>query len=389
MRSKLKYILPPVVLMLAVITAVGMINSRKPAPRRAAESQAPLVRVAEVELQDYTFHIESQGTVTPRTEITQSAEVSGRILRTAPSFEPGGFFEKGDVLLVIDPLDYEAAVEQARVSLRQSERRLAEEEAQADIAKREWSRVGSGEPTSLTLREPQLAEARAMVSSASKNLEQAERNLDRTRIRAPYAGRIREIRVDLGQFVTRGTPVAVIYAVEYAEIRLPLPGKDLAFVDLPLRSRAGNAGSYPEVILQAELAGRNQTWEGSIVRTEGEIDPRTRLIYAVARVEDPYGIGAEGDHLPLATGLFVNARIRGRTVSGVAVLPRAALRGESQVLIIDNENRIRIREVDVLRAERDSVVIGGGLEPGERISVSQMDVVVDGMTVRIVEGPGA
>jgi RND family efflux transporter MFP subunit len=228
-----------------------------------------------------------------------------------------------------------------------------------------------------------------MVSSASKNLEQAERNLDRTRIRAPYAGRIREIRVDLGQFVTRGTPVAVIYAVEYAEIRLPLPGKDLAFVDLPLRSRAGNAGSYPEVILQAELAGRNQTWEGSIVRTEGEIDPRTRLIYAVARVEDPYGIGAEGDHLPLATGLFVNARIRGRTVSGVAVLPRAALRGESQVLIIDNENRIRIREVDVLRAERDSVVIGGGLEPGERISVSQMDVVVDGMTVRIVEGPGA
>jgi RND family efflux transporter MFP subunit len=256
----------------------------------------------------------------------------------------------------------------------------------ADVANREWERIGKGEPTSLTLREPQLAEARAQIASAQKALEQAERDLERTRIRAPYAGRIRKQLVDRGQYVTRGAPAAVIYAVEYAEVRLPLPSRDLAFVDLPLSYRGSPEEQHrPEVELRANLAGRDEIWTGHIVRTEGEIDPRTRLIYAVARVEDPYGREQATDRLPLAAGLFVEARIAGRSVSDVVVLPRSSLRGTDEVLIVDAEDRLRIRKVAVLRAEDQTVVIGSGLEEGERISLSPMDVVVDGMKVRTAE----
>jgi RND family efflux transporter MFP subunit len=386
MKPKLKYILPPLVLVLGVAVMVGMIKSRRPAPRQTVEAPPPLVRTTTIEKRDYRYQITSQGTVSPRTEITLVAEVSGRIISQSPSFEAGGFFDQRDVLLTIDSLDYEASVERARLTLRQAERRLAEEKAQADVAAREWDRLGKGEPSPLTLREPQLAEAKAQIASARKALEQAERDLERTRIRAPFAGRIRQKLVGRGQYVSRGAPVAVIYAVDYAEVRLPLPSQDLAFVDLPLSYRGNPKGQHhPEVELRARIAGRTELWKAHIVRTEGEIDPRTRLIYAVARVEDPYGREQTADRLPLAAGQFVEASIAGHSVRDVVVLSRSALRGTDEVLVVDAEERLRIRKVDVLRAEDQTVVIGSGLEAGERVSLSPIDVVVDGMKVRTTQ----
>jgi RND family efflux transporter MFP subunit len=262
---------------------------------------------------------------------------------------------------------------------------LAEEEALADVARREWDRIGDGEPTPLTVREPQLAEARASVASTQKALAQAERDLDRTRVRAPFTGRVKEKLVDAGQFVTRGAPVGRIYAVDYAEVRLPLPGRDLAFLDLPLDGAGG--ADAPEVRLTTEFAGERGAWTGRIVRTEGEIDPRTRMVYAVARVENPYRVNGTGARFPLASGLFVEGEIQGRTVSGVVILPRSALRGSNEVLVVDEEDRLHTRRVDVLRAEDDTVVIGDGLSPGERVCLSSLDVVVDGMKVRTPQAP--
>ncbi len=200
-------------------------------------------------------------------------EVAGRVIWVSPSFASGGFFDDGQPLLRIEPSDYREAVIQARAAAAREELRAARERAEADVARKEWGDLGGGEATPLTLREPQLAEAEAALEAARAALERAERNLDRTEIRAPYDGRVRHKQVDVGQYVTPGTPVATIYAVDYAEVRLPLADEELAFIDLPLDYWGDSGrGPGPEVVLSARFAGRAHRWEGHIVRTEGEID---------------------------------------------------------------------------------------------------------------------
>ena len=187
----------------------------------------------------------------------------------------------------------------------------------------------------------------------------------------------------MGEFVNRGVPMARLYATDYAEIRLPVSDEDLAFLDLPLWYREeGTDTEGAAVELRADFAGAKHTWEGRVVRTEGEIDPKTRMVHVIARVEDPYR--RSGDRPPLAVGLFVEAQILGREAEGVVVVPRAAMRGTDQLLVADPEDRLRFRRTQVLRAGHDEVVIRSGLEPGDRVIVSSVEAAVDGMPVRPV-----
>ena len=199
---------------------------------------------------------------------------------------------------------------------------------------------------------------------------------------------MRRKSVDVGQFVTVGSPIATIYAVDYAEMRLPLPNEELAFLDLPLDYRGETQQQPgPQVVLRAEFAGRIHEWHGRIVRTEGEIDPRSRMVHAVARVKDPYGRGENPDRPPLAVGMFVEAEIQGKTARGVAVLPRSALRGRSQLLVVTPENRLEFREVRLLRATQEQIVVESGLEEGERVCLSPLAAVTNGMRVRVGAPP--
>jgi multidrug efflux system membrane fusion protein len=375
--------LPLGVLGVGVLGAGAMVMMRPEVETRRPEAIPPLVRVQAVELHEVELTVKSQGTVSPRTESQLVPEVAGRIIWVSPSYVSGGFFESGETLLRVDPHDYRQAVIQARAQVASARLRLAQEEAEAVVARKEWEELGEGDGSPLTLREPQLEDARAALASAEASLETAKRNLERTEIRAPYAGRLRQKNVDVGQFVTVGSPVARIYAVDYAEIRLPLPDDDLAFIDLPLDYRGEQTRALgPRVTLRADFAGRSHEWEGRIVRTEGEIDATTRMVHAVARVKTPYGRVEGRDRPPLAAGLYVQAEIEGRTVEGVAALPRAALRGRAQVLVVDRDDRLRFRDVDVLRATHDEIVVAGGLEEGERVCLSPMETVTDGMRVR-------
>ena len=385
-RRTLQILLPIAVVVAAVIGARTMVALKPEAPTRPPEVTIPLVRVLEVELTDTTFTVHTQGTVEPRTESQLVPEVSGRIVEVSPSFVAGGFFEPGDLLIRIEPHDYEKALVQREAEVESARLRIVQEEAEAEVAQWGWDRIGTGQARALTLREPQIASAKAGLAAAEANLDTARRNLERTEVRAPYAGRVREKNVDVGQFVMVGTPVARIYAVDAAEIRLPLPDDQLAFLDLPLNYR-GESGRVrgPRVTLRVKFAGRNHAWEGRIVRTEGEIDPRTRMVHVVAEVQDPYGRGADPTRPPLAAGMFVEAEIDGRMVENVAVLPRAALRGTDQVLIVDDENRLRFRTIDVLRTTIDEVIVQGGLASGERVNLSPLEAVSDGMQVRINE----
>lgn len=385
-ENKLKIILPFAILAFGALIAVVMVKSRAPVPTRTAVEFAPLVRVVDVRPEVHTLAVYTQGTVKARTETNLVAEVVGTVVRVSRSFAAGGFFEKGDVLLEIDPSDYRVAVATAEGAVAQAKVRLETEEAQAAVAREEWEQLGTGGESPLATRELQLEEARAALTAAQARLEKAKRDLARTKIRAPFAGRMRVKLADLGEYVAPGVPVAGIYSVDFAEVRLPVPDADLAYLDLPVDYR-GEAAQEPgpKVVLYADFAGEKHSWTGRIVRVEGEIDPVSRMVHVVAQVEDPYGKREDEDPLPLAVGMFVEAEIMGRVVENAITLPRTALR-ERQVLVVDDEGRLRFRDVEVLRVDRENAVIVGGLEAGERVCISTLEAVSDGMKVRTAGG---
>lgn len=347
---------------------------------RPPESLIPLVRTQKVEAARVQFNTTTYGTVLPRAESELIPEVAGRVLEVSPNLVTGGFFSRDEVLLRIDPLDYEVAVRQAEASVARagSELRnaLRAHERQQDLARRELASE-SQQDDALN----RLQVARAVLSEQEARLAKAERDLERTLVRAPYDGRVRSERVDVGQFVNRGARLATIYAIDFAEVRLPVHDHELEFIQLPLTSAAA-AESEPlaEVTLRAGFGGREHSWQGRVVRTEGELDARTRMVNVIAEVPAPYR--PRGDRPPLNVGLFVEAEIHGQEMDGLVVLPRAALRDGDTVYVVDEESRLRFREVRVLRIGEDKVYIEAGLAPGEEVCISQPGSVLDGMTVR-------
>ncbi len=378
---------------LLVVTVLAL--TRPQVVPSSPEAARPLVRVLRVAPEDVTFAVHTQGTVVPRTESELVPQVAGEVVWVSPDLAAGGFFEKDEPLVKIDPVDYETDLETARALLARAEsesararKELARQRRLAERAVASQSRIDDVE-NAQRVAEAALRQARAQAG-------RAQRDLERTVLRAPFQGRVRQENVDVGQFVSRGSPVATLYAVDYAEVRLPLPDRELLFVDLPLvppnDSARGDQAPGPEVVLRATFAGAPRTWRGRIVRTEGEIDPRSRMVNVVARIEDPYGTRAEGTATPLAVGLFVDAEILGRKAEGVFVLPREALHhdattGEDVVYVVDEAGRLRFRPVAVLRAERNQVMVGEGLAAGERVVVSPLAAAVDDMAVRVAESP--
>ena len=369
----------------AGLAALTMVLNRPPVEVQPLVITPPGVRVEVVTLRDVPLSVTSQGTVRPRTESQLVSEIAGRVTWVASAFAEGGFFELNDVLVKIDPFDYQQAIVSARSQLAQARLRLAQEEAEADVAVREWDALGRGDPRALTLREPQLEEARASLAGAEAGVERAERDLERADIVAPYAGRIRQKDVDIGQFVRVGDVVATIYAVDVAEVRLPLPDDQLAYLDLPLSYRGGADQPQPRVTLRATFAGTAHEWHGRIVRTEGEIDPVSRMVHAVAEVLDPYAPGPNQGRPPLAVGMYVEAEIAGRVARNIAVVPRAALRGRDRVLVVDAGSRLSFREIDILRATTDAIYVQHGLAAGELVVVSPLDAPTEGMQVLLAE----
>jgi RND family efflux transporter MFP subunit len=314
-------------------------------------------------------------------------EVAGRVEWVSPALISGGNFEAGDALLRIERSDYSVAAEQARASLARAQsefkRASRELERQKSLAAREYASAAQLEDA-----ESQERVTAATLREARARVERAELDLARTELRAPYVGRVREKNVDVGQFVSRGQALATIYAIDYAEVRLPVPDEELAFLDLvalePARLDPGVA-TGPLVTLRADFAGQPHVWQGRLARTEGEIDPRSRMVHVVARVQDPYGREAGDGRTPLAVGLFVEAEIEGQSIERAVLLPRSALRAGNRVLIVDAEQRLRFREVEIARRVGDELVVSAGIEAGERVVVSPLQTVSEGMSVRTLD----
>ena len=380
----IKRFLFPIAIVVAGLGLAGLIIATGPKlEQQSPPSSAPLVRTWVADVQTVQMTSITHGSVLPRTESELIPEVSGRIIEMSPVVVSGGFFKKGDVLLKIDPLDYEVALEQARASLASARSEFTNatkaHNRLLDLAKRQ-SASQSQQDDALN----RLRFAQASIREATARLSKAERDITRTTVTAPYDGRVRTERVDIGQFVTRGAPIASLYATDVAEVRLPIQDEELAYLKLPLSGQTDQ--HMPTVILRARFAGEEHTWQGRIVRTEGELDPKTRMINIVAQVQSPYE--RSGSRPPLAVGLFVEAEIIGKRVDNVFVLPRSALQANEQVYVMTDENRLSFREVEIIREVGEDVYITGGLKRGETISLSTVSNAIEGMLVRPIDKPG-
>lgn len=363
----------------------------RPAPK-VSVAEPVLVKVQGRILKKSTFPVQvrSQGTVMPRTQSTLLPEVSAKIVEVSPSFRAGAFFEKDEVLLKLDPVDYETAVVVAKGSLAQMEALLAEEKAKAEQALENWKALGrTGEPSPLVLRQPQLARAEADVASSKAQVMKAERDLARTVVRAPYAGQVLQQSVDVGQLVTPGTQLAKVFAVDYVEIRLPLPEREMRFLKLPERYRGSGAAEVADtesvpVRLRASLNGKPVMWQGRLMRVEGSLDAETRQIIAIAQVDDPYARRADGVP-PLKIGQFVEAEIRGEVLTDVYVIPRVAVRAGNEIILISPENRLRRMTVEPLAADEKGIVISANSpkapQEGEVLCVTPIPFPADGARV--------
>lgn len=383
MISKLLKWTLPVAVLLAALAGGRYIVSQRPEAPQFQPPQVPVsIDAIRVTPEDYRVAIRSEGTVEPRTESTLIPQVSGQIVTISPSFREGGFFEQGDVLVTLDPRDYQLAIASAEAQVAQAESALEQELAQAKVVADDWRMLGREAPE-LGLRKPQIAAARATLLSAQSQLERAKFDLERTRIRAPYDGQVLEKNVDVGQFVSPGTLLARVYATDYVEIRLPLSNRQLEFVDLPERFRGETAQrgtTGPEAVIKATIGRQEWRWSGRIVRAEGAIDTRTRQLFVVAQVDDPYERGVDGQP-PLRIGQFVEAEIAGQVLANAFVLPRSALREATEVLVVDAESRLQRRPVTVAWTDSESAVITAGLEPGEVVNVTPLAVAANGTLV--------
>jgi RND family efflux transporter MFP subunit len=374
MSFKVKRIILIVSILVVAIGTAFVLGQTKPPPEtKPIEDVNLLVEVMELDRATANFTITTQGTVRPRTETVLSAEVSGSIVSVSPNFVAGGVFARNEVLMRIDPTNYEVALLQAEALVKQ----------------RQIEFDGAEKLRSQGYRaESEYASAAASLASANAELVRAERNLERTYIRLPYDGMVRAKEADLGQYVNVGSRLGVTFGTDFAEIRLPLTDADLAFVDLPQPGQISGPEDGPAATLTAQHRGRAAEWPARITRTEGVVDERNRVTYAVARIEDPYALrGGNDSGVPLPLGTFVGAQIEGTSVDDVIRVPREALRGNSQLMFIDDENRLRIRQVEILRADSTHAYLSAGAEAGERIILTAIESPVNGMRVRTSEDP--
>ena len=362
-----RWVLTPALIIVPIAIA-GLLSTMKPEPpKKDTENLDMLVDVLTLEQTSETFEVSSQGTVQPRTQTLLSAEVSGSIVGISPNFIAGGVFEEGEVLMRIDPTNYSVAVDKA-------EALLSQRQIEFDGAEKLRSQGYRAES--------EYASAAAALASAKAELTSARRNLERTYIRLPYEGMVLSKDADLGQFVNPGTRLGVTFATDVAEVRLPLTDHDLAFVDLP---RAGIGSSQddadnPKVRLSAMQKGKEVEWTAQIVRSEGVVDQRSHVTYVVASITDPYQL--HGDGTPLPIGTFVAASIDATTSVDTIRVPRGALRGANELIVVNDDNQLDLRTVEILTSDAQHTYITGGVSPGERISITVIEAPSNGMSVR-------
>jgi len=376
------------------VLALGWVGysilSVEPEQAKLPEAKARTIKTRAVTLhvQDFPTTIETRGVIRAHNEVMLMPQVSGRIMRILPEFEDGAFFSEGDVLVELDPQDLAGAVIMAEAQLARAKSTHAQEQIRAKQARLNWDDLGyEGEPSDLALRLPQLHEAEANVKSATAQLNQAQRNLERAKVRAPFDGRVRQRTVGLGQSVGPGTSLGSVFAVDFAEVRLPIAARDMAFLTLP----EGPEDPPVDVQLRDTLNETSDTvWMAKIIRTEGTLDRNSLELFAIARISDPFALASEGP--PLRIGQPVVARIPGRVLEDVVALPVGAVRQLDQIVLLEpnepnglciNSQRIEI----IWKNETHVIVRDPNITDGALLATTHLVYAPEGSEVEILPDP--
>ncbi|MDH4025502.1 MAG: efflux RND transporter periplasmic adaptor subunit [Desulfuromonadales bacterium] len=377
-------LLPFLVIVISLVLTFVLVKSRKTPKPHEAPHLGPLVEVGILTKADRQILISGTGSAQSRYEVSITPQVKGRVSKLAPQMVAGGTFQKGELLFAIEDVDYQLAIAHAQATLAQAELELLRNENLADLARKEWHSLNSEsdlEPNPLVVYEPQLKSARALRDAAQANVKQAELNLERTRVFAPFDCYVRSEQLEIGQFLNVGAPVATVAGIDQIEIVVPLPLEEIVWIQVP-RKGTKQRGSLAKVELQS--GGRTFHWQGEITRSLGEIDPRNRMARVVITVNDPFTEDTEKANLlnDLLPGMFVNVQILGEELSDIISVPRGAMHDNDTIWVIDDENRLHIREVDILRRERDEVLIRSGLDANEKIVLTNLSGAAEGMLLR-------
>ncbi|MBC7769887.1 MAG: efflux RND transporter periplasmic adaptor subunit [Phycisphaerales bacterium] len=376
----------PVVVLVGVVALMFlMFATADQAEEKGDAPHPPAVQFAVAHSRPTTISLNVQGEARPRVEATLAAQVTGRMVWASPKFVDGGSFAEGEVMARVDAADYQLAVVRARAQVAQSQEALTREEAESELARQDWQALGRGEAPPLAVREPQLAQARAQLAASQAALRSAELDLSRASIRAPFTGRVRERRANVGDYVGPGTPVAVMFATDTMEIRVPLTDADLGSMRIPVGFTASAANAGPAAHVTSVTGGRLYTWEGRLVRTEASVDARTRLVYGIVEVRDPF---SSRHAAPLAPGMFVQARLEGSSRETLVAAPRSALKRNEFVYVVTAENTIDVREVRAAQTTADEVLFREGVADGERVVVSVLTSPRQGMAVTPIDRAG-
>ena len=382
MKKIIQYIISsrigPILVILIGSFFAFIISVSSPKPKKGIELPKPTPVFYEVVTKkNITLKIFTNGEVKPLNEINLISQVSGQIVEAADEFVDGGIIKAGSPLVWIDDRDYKLAVISAESRVAQASKLLEREIAESELAKNDWEELGLGEASPLTLRIPQLKEAEAAEKAALADLEKAKLNLERTIVKLPFQGIIREKKTGVGQFVGAGSILATAFSTEEVLIALPLTDTELSYLGLPLAYEEEKPFTGPKVKFLSSVSNKTFEWEGRIVRTAGSIDPPTRLVYVYAEVINPYQQSP-----PLAIGMFVDAIINGKTIKDGYLVPNSAINNNSNIYAIDKNDNLEIREIEILGTDRDYVIIKGEINEGERVVVSPLNNAKTGMSLK-------
>ena len=382
-RRLLHFAITIIIIVLGAVGLSALTASKPPLKKRKTTVSIPVVRAIKVKTGPQTVIIRGEGTVRPLREITLIPQVGGKVVNVSPALVNGGEFKKGHTLLQVDPVDYELALTLTGAKVKDSESRLKVIEEEAAAALEEWRLHRAdgpgiaGKPPPLVAKEPQLAAMQARLEADRAEVSKALLNLERTKLKAPFDGRVSQENVDIGQYVSPGQALASLYSTEAAEIVLPFEDEELHWFYLPGFTPGKGRGS--PAVVRARIAGREMTWPGEVARAEGKLDEHTRMVNVVVRVKKPYA-----KRPPLVVGLFVAVDIKGRTIPDAAIIPRSALHQGNVVWLVGKDDRLYFLKVEVARIQGESVLVKTGLKDGDVVATSSLKAVTDGMDVRNV-----
>ncbi len=385
--KKLRQIIIPILILGLGIVVMYYLVSQRAAPKKVEKDQpGALVETLTVHPGTHPIDISGTGTVQPRQAASIAPQVNGRVEKVNPKLVIGGFFSTGELLFSIEDIDYQLALEQATANLIKTDVEVLKIKSLAKVARQEWERLqpdSKEEPNPLVLYEPQLQGSIAQQTAARAQLEQAEINLERTKIKAPFNCFIRSENLDPGQYLRSGSTVIEISGTDSAEIIIPLPNTDFRWLTIP-RGEQNTNGSIATIILDDQQ--QTYRFPGRLVRALGEVDTRGRMSRVVIAVDDPFHLRKKTDsYLPeLEIGMFVNVIIHGRQLEQVISLPRDALRDRETVWVVDDNNKLQIKPVTVIYRQLKTVLISAGLNDGDRVVLTNLNGVANGMKLRPV-----